>query len=488
MSYTKKIAINTAAQMIGKAAGVAVAIVSTAVLFRYFGVEGVGEYTTVFAFAGFFSVFADFGLQWTLIRELAVQSDKNKVFRNIFSVRIILAAVIHALCFAAVWFFNYPYAVKIGVGVISAAWFFTTMNSTLVGVFFNNFKVYISVSTELLGKLVILAGVIILTRSHQSFSVVMTSYLVANFVNFAASAFMARKYVNLGFAWDKAYIKHVISQTVPIGLVLVFGFIYFKIDSILLSLMKGMTDVGIYGTAYKLLEVLQGVPTMFLGAAFPLVTRYVIKNDKRMHLAFQKQFDFLMLVALPLVIGVYVLANPIISFIGGTRGTEFVGASTVSFLGNPATSVTVLRILIFSVGINFLSNLYSYLVVSLGKQKAMVIPVILFAVFNIIANVLVIPKFSYFGSAVATLLTEIIVFTTYYSVSRKFARLPIRFSAFMRILICALTLGVVCWYLDRLGINLFLNITFATLLYIALVIILKVVPADLIKSLAHRED
>ncbi len=60
MSYTRKVAFNTAAQMLGKVLGTAISIATVAALFRYFGVEGMGKYTTVFAFVAFFSVFADF--------------------------------------------------------------------------------------------------------------------------------------------------------------------------------------------------------------------------------------------------------------------------------------------------------------------------------------------------------------------------------------------------------------------------------------------
>ena len=155
MSYTKKVAYNTFAQMAGKVVGIGISLATIATLFRYLGVEGVGKYTTVFAFVAFFAVFADFGIQWTLIRELAVQKDKNKVFRNIFSLRLLVAFLIHLVSFLLVWLFNYQIDIKLGVGVISLAWFFTTMNTVFVGIFQNNYRLDISVSTDVLGRVII---------------------------------------------------------------------------------------------------------------------------------------------------------------------------------------------------------------------------------------------------------------------------------------------------------------------------------------------
>ncbi len=478
MSYTRKVAYNTAAQLIGKVVGTGVSLITTAALFRYFGVVGIGKYTTVFAFVGFFSVFADFGLQWTLIRELTVGRDQNKIFSNIFAFRLLLALVIHALAFALVWFFNYPIDVKLGVGVITAAWFFTTMNSTLVGVFLNNYRLDITVTAEVVGRVAILAGVFLMTRAHLSFNLVMSAYLIGNVVNFLINLAWVRRYIKVALGFDWGYWRHAIGQALPIGIVLVFGFIYYKIDSLMLSLLKGMTDVGIYGTAYKLLEVLQTVPAMFLGAAFPLVTRYVTSGDERVQSAFQKQFDFLMLLAVPIVAGTFLLASPIIGFIAGSRGAEFLGASTITFAGHAITSVTCLKILIFSVGIAFLSNLYSYMIVSLGRQRSMVAPVIGFALLNVVLNLVFIPRWSYLGAAGATLLTELIVFTCYFFITRRFIRLPLSLKSFVKIVVAGLVMSGAVFLLQKNNINLFVNILTAAVVYAGAVLALRAVTLE----------
>ena len=50
MSFTRKIAWNTAVQFGAKLAGLAVGLVTIGFLTRYLGVEGYGEYTTIIAF------------------------------------------------------------------------------------------------------------------------------------------------------------------------------------------------------------------------------------------------------------------------------------------------------------------------------------------------------------------------------------------------------------------------------------------------------
>jgi len=486
MNYTRKVAFNTLVQMLGKLVGTAVAMGTVALLFRYLGVNGVGKYTTIFAFVASFSILADFGLQWTLIRELSIQKNTDKVFSNIFALRLILAIIIHLLTFAVVWLFKYPLDVKYGVGVITCAYFFTTLNMVPVGVFLSKYRLDISVATEVVGRILVFILVWIFTRNNYPLTVVLSAYLFGGVLNYFLNLTFVKRFVRIRLAFDYQYWKKVFYQAVPIGIVLVFGLIYFKIDSIMLSLMKDMNDVGIYGTAYKLLEVLETIPAMFLGAAFPLITKYAVSKDERVRPAFQKQFDFLSLMALPVVSGVFVLSGSIISFISGSRGGEFINASTISVMGSPATSVTCLKILIFVVGINFFTSLYSYLVVSIGEQKRMIVPMILFALLNIVMNLILIPKYSYIGASVATIMTEVVVLAVYIRLSARLVKLPINFGTFLRLILCAGFMGLAVYFFEKIGVNLFVNIALGAMVYGVLAVVSGAVSIGAVRQFLSR--
>lgn len=488
VSYTKKVAYNTVAQFVGKGIGIAISLVTVAVLFRYLGVDGVGKYTTSFAFVAFAAIFADFGLGWTLLRELSVEKDQNRVFKNIFAFRTILALAVHIAAIGVIWLFNYTSDIKIAVGVLSIAWIFQTLNSTVVSVFIQNYRLDISVIAEVVGRVIVLALIYCMAYLNAGLPYIMGTYFVGNAVNFFINLHYANKFVDVGFAYDKKYWKYFIRQAFPIGLVLVFSYVYYKIDSLMLSLMKGMTDVGIYGTPYKLLEVLQTFPGLFLGATFPLVTRYIVKNDERMYSSFQKQFDFLALLAVPIVSLCFVLASPIISFIAGSRGAEFITTSTVTFAGTSMTSVTCLRILIFSVGVSFISNLYNFTIVSLGKQKKMIIPTLCFAIFNIVLNLILIPKISYIGASLATLATEIVLLITVYTIVNKTIRFKVKLGSFAKIIVSGIVCAASASAMYGAGLNFILSGLFSAFLYIILVIALKAVPIDLVRAVISRKN
>lgn len=474
--------------MIGKVLGTAISFVTVAILFRYFGVTGIGEYTTVFAFIGFFSVLADFGLQWTLIRELTVDADKNKVFHNIFSFRFLSALILYAAAFGAVWFFPYPHEVKVGVGIIALATFLTTVNSALVSVYLNNFRLDITVAAEVVGRVVTLGLIYLVVSAGGTFAAAMATYIGGNLVNLIIDFALLKRFISFGMKFDMVYWRHVIRQAVPIGVVMVFGFIYYKIDTVMLSMMKTMTDVGIYGTAYKMLEILQTIPVMFLGAAFPLVTRYATTGDERVKPAFQKSFDFLILLAVPVVVIFFFLAGPIIRFIAGGKGVEFVSESTVSAFGYAITSVTTMRILILSVAVNFVSQLYIYMVLSLGRQKSAIWPTVGFAVFNVILNLVLIPRYSYLGAAVATLLTEVIVCITYIILTNRFLRLPVAFKSALKLGAAGIFMATATFGMQIIGLNMFINIAVSLAIYAMLVFLFGAVPVEMVKGLLKKES
>lgn len=475
-------AFNTAAQFIGKILGLAVSLTTIGIMFRFLGVEGVGKYTTVFAFTSFFTLFADIGLGWTMLRELTVEKDRAKVFNNIFTMRLILGIIVFSACALIVWLFNYPVDVKWAVAGLSVAMLFQSLVSVAVSLYLNSYRMDLATGAEVIGKLVILGIIYIISRTGGSLMGVMLAYVAGCLVNLVIVWLFAGNFIKgIGLQFDRKYWKYALNLSWPIGITLVFAFLYYKVDSIMLSLLKGMIDVGIYGTAYKILEVLQIFPALFLGSAFSLITKYITEGDERVHSAFQKQFDFLILIAAPIVAITLVLSPQIIRFIAGAKD-NFTTASTVVFAGYPVTSITVLRILIFSVGVNFFSSLYNFMIVSLGKQKQMVWPTVGFAMFNILVNLYLIPRFSYLGAAVSTLLTEIVVVTTARYIVSKNISLKLRLGNFAKTLLCAILMVAVTYLFFALGLPLLVNLLFSIVIYGLLALSFRVIPVEMLAS------
>lgn len=451
MSYTRKVAYNTAVQVIGKVLTTLISLFLVAALTRYLGVAGYGQYTTIFAFSQFFGVFADFGFFWFLVREISKpEAPQEKIFNNVLTFRTLLALVVFVIAFVAALFIPQYHNFRFGIGIIAAATFWQVLNGTYVGIFQNRLRMDKAALTDVLGRLVILVLVLVQIKTGASLNKILWSYFVGNMVNFLVSAWLGRIYLKFRPAFDFPFWRHILRECWPIFLVSMLSLISFKIDTVMLSLMKSSTDVGIYGPPYKVIEIFILLPGIFMGNVFPIVTAYIYSQDARLQGAFQKSFDFLIIAALPLIAAVIVLAERVIRIVAGQ---EFVSAHTIGpVLGIPATSVLALQILIIAVGIAYISHLFNYTVIALGKQAKLIGPNIIFVIFNVALNLFLIPRISYIGAALVTVLTEIVVVSLYFRVLRRYLVIKIDLRILPKTILAAIILGLTLYWLRFLSL------------------------------------
>lgn len=413
-SATQLVAANTAIQFVGKLVVMFLGLGTIALVTRYLGVAGFGQFTTIFAYVSFLSVFADFGFFAVLVTQLAQgKGEPAKIVSNIMTLRAVAGLAVYLIGFLVGFVLPYPDAVQLGIGIIVGAWFGQSVNQTLVGVFQVNHAMAKPVVADILGKLAVIGLVWVSVTLGLPFAMVLVSYLVGAFITLALNIYLVRSYVRLAPAFDLDYWRAVIKLALPMAAVLVLGFIYFKADTVILSLLKGPVDVGIYGVPYKLVEVLLVFPSIFMGTVLPFITRYLATGDARMAGAFAKAAHFLVLLGLPVVSVGVLLAKPLVGMLGGG---EFIGAATV-LVGNQAIAAPIiLQILLVAVFVSYLSHLTTYVVVAAGRQGSLVIPNLLFAACNIGFNFFAIPYYSYLGAAVITVLTELAVLAVSYGI------------------------------------------------------------------------
>lgn len=485
MTLTHKVAFNTGFQFLSKIITTGLSLVLVAALTRYLGVDGFGDYTTIFAYVSFAAVLADFGFFWIMLREIS-KDEKNteKIVNNTMTLRGVLGIVVFTLAYVISFFISeYSDSIRLGIAVIGFSWFFTTINSTYVGLFQAKLEMYKSAITEVIGRVVIFVLVMLFIKLHYSLFLILSAYAIGNIVNFIASIAMGYKYIHFRLAFDFDFWKKMFIEALPMGIVLVLGLIYFKIDTVMLSMMKSNTDVGIYGAPYKILEVLQIVPSIFMGNVFPILTNYIATGDKRIQATMQKAFDFLVILACPIVAGGIVLATPIIQFIAGE---EFVTATTVgSVFGLPATAPTILQILIFAVGISFISIKFNNTVIALGKQKELVSTYIILVFINIGLNLLWIPKYSYMGAAASTLITEILVLILTARIVYKYIDFKISFGILFKSIIASIIMGLVLYFIP--GMNLFIGIVLGMMVYAVALFVMGGINKDNIALMIKKQ-
>ncbi|OGL77389.1 hypothetical protein A3J43_03740 [Candidatus Uhrbacteria bacterium RIFCSPHIGHO2_12_FULL_54_23] len=400
MSLTRTIAHQTIIQIAAKIFSVVLGVLTIGFITRYLGQEGYGHYTTAISFVFFFAVVADLGLYFITITELGKPGvDAKEIFSNTFTIRICASLITMLAAAVIVLFFPYPAIVKQGVMIVTVSTLANLLDQLHVTIFQKHLKMYRVAIAEIVGKAAILAGSIIAIAYGASLLallwVVAFGYVLHFFINFIG----ARRLLPYTLRVDLAVWKRILTRSWPVALSGLFVIIYFKMDTILLSLLRpaavAQKEVGIYGAAYKVLEVLVTFPSVFLGLIMPQLAHAFAAGDRaRFQRIFQKAFNFFSLITLPMVAVFLVLAEPIILLVAGPDFT---------------VSAPVLKILIIATGIIYLTHLSVYGVVAIEQQRRMMPNYIIGAVGSVIAYLITIPRYSYFGAAWTTVAVELFI-------------------------------------------------------------------------------
>lgn len=477
MALVKKIAYNTVTATGARIVGVALSLVSIGLIARYLGKEGFGSYSLVLAFLYTFNILADLGLYSLMTREISRPgADEKKIASNIFTIRIAALLLFLGLAIIVIWFFPYPTQVKLGVLIGSVAYLLMSASQVLMGIFQKYLKIDRPALAEVIGRLIQLSMVFLFIYLDLGFFFIFGALIISTFFIFVINFIFARRYVPVGLAFDFSLWKKILKTALPIGISILLTLIYFKIDSIFLSLsvinkfsINPIADVGIYNIAYKILEGLIFFPAMLVGLVMPLLSKYAFSNREKFKKVFQKTLDVLIIFIVPIVVGLLILSLPIVVLIGGE---EF------------NVSAQALQILAIAIGLIFLGNLFGHSIIALNKQKSAAWIYFGGMVFNIVTNLIFIPKYSYLGAAATTVFTELLVTILMIWLIYKTIHYFPSFNMFLKAFLAGLIMAGFLYLFQ--GWNLFILIVLGIAIYFVVLVLIKGVTREEIKLLTKR--
>ncbi|KKR14239.1 MAG: Heteropolysaccharide repeat unit export protein [Candidatus Falkowbacteria bacterium GW2011_GWA2_39_24] len=396
MSLARQVASNTLIQVISKVIGTIIGLVALAIITRYLGSVGFGQYTTIITFASFFAIIADLGL--TLVTGQMINKpgiDQTKVLNNLFAFRLLSALILVGLAPIVINFFPYTPAIKIGVITVSIAYFFLSLNQIFVSIFQKYLRTERIVIAEVISRLVLVAMIIIVKLGDYGLTGLLWAMIASNLISFLLHYVLALRFAKVGFSFDKVIWREIMSRSWPLMLTIVFNLIYLKADILFLSLLKSDYEVGWYGAAYKVVDVLATIPFLFAGIMLPiLVNQWHDQSKENFIRTLQRMFDLTALAVIPLLVGGYFLADPMMLYVAGS---DFIAAGPI------------LQILLLAVVAVFFTCVFTHAMVSMDKQKQLIGYYLFTALTAIPVYYFGIKYWSYFGAAWGTVYSESLI-------------------------------------------------------------------------------
>ncbi|KKQ66916.1 MAG: Polysaccharide biosynthesis protein [Candidatus Daviesbacteria bacterium GW2011_GWA2_38_24] len=396
MDTLKKVSLQTLWQLIGKTITSSFTVLILFLITRTYGESGTGVFTLALTYLSFFFLIADFGINAHILAR-PTEGDYSLEWRKLLGLRLVLSVFLTALALLILPFLPYDnpsfnLAVIFGSLSIIGAGVFATVNA----IFQQKLLYNKSITATALGTVIGAGGVGLMILARLPIEVLMSVQVLGWSLTASAGLFLVRGFVkSLLPIIDFGYIKKIFIESWPISLTLVLNTIYFRVDAFILGALTSFTEVGIYNVSYAIFQSALVIPTYIMNSYYPIMIQDLKTDFKK----FSKEFKIagLSLATIGLVgmIVTFVLSPFIIGLITGNRGFE--GSSSV------------LNLLGLGFPAYFLTSLMMWALVLFKKYKTLSLIYFLGLVANLGLNLVLIPRFSFLGAAVATSFSEYLI-------------------------------------------------------------------------------
>ncbi len=472
MSTTVRVAQNTIIQVIGKAISIVLGLLSIAILTRYLGPERFGNYTTVITYLLFFATLADLGI--TLVTAQMISQpdvDEKRILSNLFSFRLISSFTLIILGVIISWFLNYDFTIKLGILVTFSSFVFANLNQVFVGLFQKKLYMYYVVVAEIASRVVLFGGFWATYYYDFGLNGALVVMIASSFVSFILHYYYSLRFVKIKFLIELSVWKQIVKKSWPLAITIFFNLVYLKTDTIILSFIKPQVDVGLYGAAYRVIDVLITLPFLFSGIVLPLLTIEWAKNNRdKFNNLIQKSFDFLAIISVPLVVGTYFVADKVMVVVAGD---DFLGS------GRP------LKILMIAAVFIFLGNIFAHVIIAVEKQRVIIPAYIFTAVTSLIGYIIFVPRYSFIGAAWVTVYSELCVSFASFWVASKYISFIVSPKVILKAIISSLFMGVVIFYTLPF-VNIFLIILLSIFVYTIFIFLTRATTVSEVKQIFNN--
>jgi O-antigen/teichoic acid export membrane protein len=266
-----------------------------------------------------------------------------------------------------------------------------------------NYEAYVLIAQ----KAIFIILSLILIYSDKSSAKVLLAFMVSMATGFILIFSLFRKKAHAYLQDDNKeqirfndYIKDVLT----LALVEVFSNIYYRLNQVMIEHFRGFTEVGIYGIAYKIVEVFTNFPAILLIALFPAFAKIAVDNLKEFKIQFNKILVILLALGFLSCIICWFLGEYLFALIGADYDRSYI----------------VLRYLTFPLLFLFPNFLITQGLIALNKNLTFAAILLAALILNIILSLILVPQFGAEGSAISIGICELLIFVIGYSYIRKF--------------------------------------------------------------------
>lgn len=363
------------------------------------GVSKTGEYGPLKSLIPIALILIDFSLSQVLTREVARRPGSVKsLLGHVLGIKLLFAIVVLATFGFVTNFGNFTQDVQSSLYLVALIVGFDTFTLSFFAVLRGLQNMKYEAAGMILNQIVSVTIGYITLKLGLGFQGVFFATLLGSVLNFGWSIFAIRHFLKIWprLVWESKFIKDLLKMALPFAIAAMLVKVYTYADRWLLIAIKGKEAVAFYEVAHKLTFALEFLPSAFAAGLYPALSSYYVDAKEKLQHTFERALFYMMIIAVPLSIFIFVAAE------------EVLGLAFKPFF-QPAAEP--LRILILSLPVIFMNFPVGTLLNATNRTRLNTVSMAITVLVNISLNALLLQKFSYMGSAIATLISGITLFS-----------------------------------------------------------------------------
>ena len=367
---------------------------------RVFTESAIGGYFVAIALTSLIGSVTELGIHNPLIREMTLDLSQTRHYLgNTLLVRLILSVVAYTLMIVSGVFLGYASIIVTMIVYLGLAEIVNSIAQLYRCVFRAHEEMKYEALTVLAerGTFFLVGGSAILL-GYEIVNVCQVM-LIASVVNLILSVGFTRyRFTSLRFEPSRRIVVMLMQQALPFAVGNLFHLLYFRVDAIMLSKLSpyGVDANTWYGLAYTIVNAFTTLPGAFMmGAMFPVLSRAYEKDRDKLSGAYTFGVRWMVICAVPLAVGLATLSHEITAALFRTYTTDTVAKIAIA-----------LRWLSASGGMIFLTTVILAVLRAADKRRVFSVLMGTTALLNIGLNLILIPRFSHVGAAVAMVISE----------------------------------------------------------------------------------
>lgn len=397
MDILRRVVSNTLISLVGQAITWTSTLLLTVAYGRFLGDVKFGELYLALTFVQLVGFPVEFGVNQQVIREVAAESGlTQRYYASSTLIKGVAWVLVYFILLLLCQLLGYSPEQRVLIYVCGISLLMRSLSNTVTSLHFAEQHAIFPVIGNILEK-VFSAALSIILLFHGAGVITMAFVLLESVVISGIwNAIWYYRFFSTRFPVDLQLIRDTLRTGLPFLAYGVINIIYYRIDTVLLSLLTTVAVVGWYGAAYRLFDTLTFLPSLVISAImFPVFSRLTVSSEENLKLAIEKSLNFLLFLSLPISVGLIVAAPSIIGFL--YHNADF-GPAVLALQG-------------LAPGLVFLyaNSVFNAVLISTKNEKKITIMAAVALVFNLGLNLILIPVYQQLGAAILTSLTELLL-------------------------------------------------------------------------------